>query len=100
MKMVLFIKMDREKLHGSKNKHTQKVSPNSIFIDPAKSLFYMEKANLSGAGNEIRTRDSKLGKLALYQLSYARPRNAIIYDRFLLMSIVFGVLHKVNAFMI
>ena len=26
----------------------------------------------SGAGNEARTRDLKLGKLALYQLSYAR----------------------------
>ena len=25
-----------------------------------------------GAGNEIRTRDTKLGKLVLYQLSYAR----------------------------
>jgi hypothetical protein len=25
-----------------------------------------------GAGNEVRTRDIKLGKLALYQLSYAR----------------------------
>lgn len=26
----------------------------------------------NGAGNEVRTRDSKLGKLVLYQLSYAR----------------------------
>jgi hypothetical protein len=26
----------------------------------------------SGAGNGIRTRDTKLGKLVLYQLSYAR----------------------------
>jgi hypothetical protein len=33
----------------------------------------MEKADfLNGAGNEIRTRDTKLGKLVLYQLSYAR----------------------------
>ncbi len=32
-----------------------------------------EKANpKAGAGNEIRTRDTKLGKLVLYQLSYAR----------------------------
>jgi hypothetical protein len=31
------------------------------------------KGGLShGAGNEIRTRDTKLGKLVLYQLSYAR----------------------------
>jgi hypothetical protein len=27
---------------------------------------------LSGAGNEIRTRDLNLGKVALYQLSYSR----------------------------
>ena len=26
----------------------------------------------AGAGNGIRTRDTKLGKLVLYQLSYAR----------------------------
>ena len=29
---------------------------------------------ISGAGNGNRTRDTKLGKLVLYQLSYARPR--------------------------
>jgi hypothetical protein len=28
-----------------------------------------------GAGNGDRTRDFKLGKLALYQLSYARPES-------------------------
>src|SRR5688572_10644974 len=27
-----------------------------------------------GAGNEARTRDLNLGKVALYQLSYSRPR--------------------------
>jgi hypothetical protein len=27
---------------------------------------------MSGAGNGVRTRDTKLGKLVLYQLSYAR----------------------------
>ena len=31
-----------------------------------------EKPGILGAGNEIRTRDTKLGKLVLYQLSYAR----------------------------
>jgi hypothetical protein len=30
---------------------------------------------MDGAGNEIRTRDTKLGKLVLYQLSYARSSN-------------------------
>ena len=28
----------------------------------------------NGAGNEARTRDLNLGKVALYQLSYSRPR--------------------------
>ena len=32
-----------------------------------------------GAGNGVRTRDLKLGKLALYQLSYARPRARVEY---------------------
>jgi hypothetical protein len=27
-----------------------------------------------GAGNETRTRDLNLGKVALYQLSYSRPK--------------------------
>jgi hypothetical protein len=30
---------------------------------------------MNGAGNGTRTRDIKLGKLALYQLSYARPND-------------------------
>ena len=33
-----------------------------------------------GAGNGARTRDIKLGKLALYQLSYARPVEKIIEE--------------------
>jgi hypothetical protein len=28
----------------------------------------------TGAGDGIRTRDTELGKLVLYQLSYARPK--------------------------
>ena len=31
------------------------------------------KVEFYGAGNGTRTRDFKLGKLALYQLSYSRP---------------------------
>ena len=34
---------------------------------PLKSLF------IFGAGDGIRTRDTKLGRLVLYQLSYSRP---------------------------
>jgi hypothetical protein len=33
-----------------------------------------------GAGNGIRTRDPKLGKLVLYQLSYARSEIKIDYS--------------------
>lgn len=36
-------------------------------------------AVLSGAGNGVRTRDTKLGKLVLYQLSYARLYICILY---------------------
>ena len=36
------------------------------------------RSNQVGAGNGIRTRDTKLGKLVLYQLSYARLKNNII----------------------
>src|SRR5262245_14480739 len=32
----------------------------------------------NGAGNGVRTRDLKLGKLALYQLSYARKRAKLV----------------------
>jgi hypothetical protein len=32
----------------------------------------------TGAGDGIRTRDTELGKLVLYQLSYARPKTASI----------------------
>ena len=36
------------------------------------------RSSQGGAGNGIRTRDTKLGKLVLYQLSYARLKNDII----------------------
>ena len=32
----------------------------------------------TGAGNEARTRDLNLGKVALYQLSYSRKRGGIV----------------------
>ena len=38
-------------------------------------LLSLEK---SGAGNESRTRDLNLGKVALYQLSYSRERKLLI----------------------
>src|SRR6056297_3301358 len=41
-------------------------------------------SEVSGAGNETRTRDPNLGKVVLYQLSYSRDRPAILVsDRFL-----------------
>src|SRR5882724_10301265 len=33
-----------------------------------------DKREVIGAGNEARTRDLNLGKVALYQLSYSRPK--------------------------
>ena len=38
------------------------------------NLSAAERRVLGGAGNGVRTRDPKLGKLVLYQLSYARPQ--------------------------
>ncbi len=35
---------------------------------------------MNGAGNGARTRDIKLGKLALYQLSYARSLEIMIEE--------------------
>ena len=43
---------------------------------------------LSGAGNEVRTRDIQLGRLTLYQLSYSR-RQDLYYHIFFILSIVF-----------
>ena len=45
-----------------------------------------------GAGNEIRTRDTKLGKLVLYQLSYARQLSLLNYDKITRLSIFFVIL--------
>ena len=38
------------------------------------NLSTADRRTLGGAGNGVRTRDPKLGKLVLYQLSYARPQ--------------------------
>src|SRR5262245_55906819 len=46
----------------------------------ARGLYPRERASgreRNGAGNGVRTRDLKLGKLALYQLSYARVRSEV-----------------------
>ena len=37
-----------------------------------------EASRLIGAGNEIRTRDLHLGKVALYQLSYSRNYSTLL----------------------
>jgi len=46
LKGVLLITMDREKSHVCKNKHSQKDSPNHIFIDPAEKAFLYGKGGL------------------------------------------------------
>ena len=38
----------------------------------------MDGLQAFGAGNEVRTRDLNLGKVALYQLSYSRARAEIV----------------------
>ena len=41
---------------------------------------------LSGAGNEVRTRDPNHGKVMLYQLSYSRIRMVVIIKDFFFLS--------------
>jgi hypothetical protein len=56
------------------NEKTQKKrSPVGFFLKPEGFFIY------SGAGEESRTLDLNLGKVALYQLSYSRRRRD--YDR-------------------
>jgi hypothetical protein len=48
---------------------------NRFAIAPKKGVetsFLKKSTKKSGAGNEARTRDLNLGKVALYQLSYSR----------------------------
>ncbi len=45
-----------------------------------KNLVENEVFRETGAGNEVRTRDLNLGKVALYQLSYSRLRVAYCRD--------------------
>ncbi len=48
---------------------------NRFAIAPKKGVetsFFKKIHQKSGAGNEARTRDLNLGKVALYQLSYSR----------------------------
>ena len=40
----------------------------------------MKKAFISGAGDEARTRYLHLGKVALYQMSYARIIISVFYS--------------------
>jgi hypothetical protein len=79
-------------LHIKSGHKARPLKPNSIVARSKKSLqptgsssfqsnnlnptttVYLEKGTelFHGAGNGARTRDTKLGKLVLYQLSYAR----------------------------
>lgn len=50
-----------------------------------------------GAGNGTRTRDSQLGKLVLYQLSYARSLRSKTIEGQGLSSRLIGIIRAVNA---
>jgi hypothetical protein len=53
------------------------LSDQYLFISPHSTRMGLQEL---GAGTEIRTRDTKLGTLVLYQLSYARihSRNTLL----------------------
>ena len=70
--------------------HNKKIKPKPQLLAKSSTATtpLIEKGEQpTGAGNEIRTRDSKLGKLVLYQLSYARKIGFISYDKTELLSI-------------
>jgi hypothetical protein len=50
---------------------------NFIEYTVDKSSYICSEEMKPGAGNGNRTRDTKLGKLVLYQLSYARPQKML-----------------------
>ena len=45
-------------------------------------FYYIKSIKFVGAGNETRTRDLNLGKVALYQLSYSRVKTGAIIANF------------------
>ena len=72
-----FVPMNKGRLRGRRTRTRENVPrlgarlqarPSLLFFFPFKHL----AAGKSGAGNESRTRDLNLGKVALYQLSYSR----------------------------
>jgi hypothetical protein len=50
------------------------------FLYLTSCIYWLYYLDMFGAGNGIRTRDPKLGKLVLYQLSYARSEIKIDYS--------------------
>lgn len=46
---------------------------NNQHPEPRRNFFFGRRHEPIGASDGIRTRDQELGKLLLYQLSYARP---------------------------
>ena len=50
---------------------TTGIEPVNLFLTK-EALYRLSYVGLSGAGDEIRTRDLQLGRLELYQLSYSR----------------------------
>ena len=63
-----------------------KSATSTNFVTPAIPYAYKKKGNFrsplfkSGAGDESRTRDLNLGKVALYQLSYSRIEKRYFTD--------------------
>ena len=61
----------------------QKVEHTVHILEGAATLYPVElRARINKkAGDESRTRDLNLGKVALYQLSYSRKKNIITWAR-------------------
>ena len=53
--------------------------------------FFIAMVRMIGAGNGVRTRDPQLGKLMLYQLSYARSQTITLKESYPLVKVKRGV---------
>lgn len=57
------------------------MTDKGVMVNLEESRPFCEIAKKNGAGDEARTRDNKLGRLVLYQLSYSRSTLRLDYYR-------------------
>gem|GEM_PF-3562970 len=86
--LQLPIRPDGAGRHNRNGTLSYGTSPPSLFsgrsrriaLRPCGGKIAYRPESRSGAGNEARTRDLNLGKVALYQLSYSRLQDCLLYS--------------------